>query len=338
MIATVFRSDELPAAEQFECWGDRMGERMSGFYVQEPAGRRAEEPGFFAEERELALGPVHVASLRFAPVDINRRSGNRDLQGEGYQLLVPLEGTLLADWDGTASASGPGSLYVHDEARLNAFGCRAPDELGTFHTATVHVPKDLLPLPTHSVERLLGQRLAGADAFGGLLAGLVTRLITHADTYRASDGPRLGATVLDLVHAHLAHLLETEGAAGELEPETRQRVLLMRIMDFIRRNLHDPDLTPRAVAEAHHISVSYLHRIFQAHTPGSEATVARWIREQRLARTRRDLTDSALRATPVHRIAARWGFAHAAAFSRAFRAAYGLPPGDYRRQMLHPDR
>ncbi|MEO3823297.1 helix-turn-helix domain-containing protein [Actinomadura sp. B10D3] len=37
-----------------------------------------------------------------------------------------------------------------------------------------------------------------------------------------------------------------------------------------------------------------------------------------------------MRDRPVSAIAARWGFADAAAFSRVFRAAYGLPPGEFR--------
>ncbi|THA40311.1 helix-turn-helix domain-containing protein [Streptomyces sp. A1547] len=34
--------------------------------------------------------------------------------------------------------------------------------------------------------------------------------------------------------------------------------------------------------------------------------------------------------TPVHAVGARWGFADAAAFSRTFRAAYGISPRDHR--------
>ncbi|MGO4429032.1 helix-turn-helix transcriptional regulator, partial [Streptomyces sp. MCAF7] len=80
-----------------------------------------------------------------------------------------------------------------------------------------------------------------------------------------------------------------------------------------------------------HISVSYLHRLFREH---GSTTVSSWIRRQRLEAVRRDLADPLLRATPIHRIAARRGFSHAAVFSRAFRAAYGLPPKDYRRRVL----
>ncbi|GAA1771401.1 helix-turn-helix transcriptional regulator [Nonomuraea bangladeshensis] len=76
-----------------------------------------------------------------------------------------------------------------------------------------------------------------------------------------------------------------------------------------------------------HISVRYLHHIFRQ----EEQTIGGYIRGQRLERCRADLTDGRHAGRSVTEIAARWGFADAAAFNRAFRSAYGMPPGVYRR-------
>lgn len=66
--------------------------------------------------------------------------------------------------------------------------------------------------------------------------------------------------------------------------------------------------------------------------------MAAWIRQRRLERCRRDLLDPALADLPVSAVAARWGLMNAAHFSRAFRAAYGLPPTEYRRAVSVPAR
>ncbi|WPB89422.1 helix-turn-helix transcriptional regulator [Streptomyces malaysiensis] len=107
----------------------------------------------------------------------------------------------------------------------------------------------------------------------------------------------------------------------------------MRVRAFIDSHLHDPELTPTAIAAAHHISVSYLHRIFQEEAPtdGGPGTVMGHVRERRLERARRDLADPALRTRPIHEIAHRWGFTHQTSFTRAFRARYHMPPAEYRR-------
>ncbi|MFG2863102.1 helix-turn-helix domain-containing protein [Streptomyces sioyaensis] len=57
-------------------------------------------------------------------------------------------------------------------------------------------------------------------------------------------------------------------------------------------------------------------------------------RRQRLEGARRDLTDPALHRTPVHAIAARWGYHRATDFSRAYRAAYGIAPMEHRRPAV----
>jgi AraC-like DNA-binding protein len=127
------------------------------------------------------------------------------------------------------------------------------------------------------------------------------------------------------VSALFAHTLDTEAA---LPRETRNEVLARQVRTFIRRNLHDPELTPGMVASAHHISLSHLHRVFTQHSQGE--TVAAWIRAQRLERARHDLADPALRTLPIHAVAARWGIPRASDFTRAFRGAYGITPREHR--------
>ncbi|MFI1332506.1 helix-turn-helix domain-containing protein [Streptomyces sp. NPDC020845] len=92
------------------------------------------------------------------------------------------------------------------------------------------------------------------------------------------------------------------------------------------QHLADPGLTPATVAAAHHISARHLHRPFQA----QEVTMARWTRRHRLEMCHRDLTDPFHNHCSVQAVAARWGLTDKAQCSRAFRTAYGMPPGDLR--------
>lgn len=78
------------------------------------------------------------------------------------------------------------------------------------------------------------------------------------------------------------------------------------------------------------MSLRALHALFEHH----EATVSGWIRHRRLERSRRDLADPAQRDVPVSAVATRWGLVNHAHFSRAFRAAYGLSPVDYRHSVV----
>jgi AraC-like DNA-binding protein len=115
----------------------------------------------------------------------------------------------------------------------------------------------------------------------------------------------------------------------EVAADTVQDALRRRVHAFIEQRLADPALSPAVIADAHHVSVRYLYKLFE----GRHRGVAGWIRSRRLERSRRDLLDPALAARPVSAIAARWGLVDPAQFSRLFRAAYGTPPLEYRRTM-----
>ncbi|MFC5856229.1 helix-turn-helix transcriptional regulator [Streptomyces chlorus] len=103
------------------------------------------------------------------------------------------------------------------------------------------------------------------------------------------------------------------------------RVLLLRIKTFIRWHLSDSGLTPQAIADAHSISVRYLHRLFKA----EGTSVCQWIRELRLHECRRELAVRPPGSVGLGQVARRWGFTSPARFSRAFRRSYGLSPTDW---------
>ncbi|MGW1375324.1 AraC-like ligand-binding domain-containing protein [Streptomyces sp. NPDC002446] len=316
---TVFRSEDVPERDRLACWEERVGQthapvRMSSEHAHD----------FRAVQRVLDLGAVTLWPATFQQLVIRRTPKLiRQSDPELYHLSLVVGGTAGCTWDDREAVYRPADLHLNDSS--------LPWQIHTGASPVtavgLEIPKSLLPLPRGMNSRAIPRQMPTGEGIGALLAEFLTRLTTDTTPYQPSDGPRLGTVLTDLIAALFAHTLETTHA---LPAETHRRTLVLRIKRFILEHLHDPHLTPAAVATAHHISTSYLHRLFQ----DEEATVAAWIRRRRLRAARRDLTDPALCATPIHAIAARWGFPRAADFTRAFRTAYGIPPNDYRRQNL----
>jgi len=94
----------------------------------------------------------------------------------------------------------------------------------------------------------------------------------HPDDYDPVESVRLGTALVDLLDAAMATGLDGDQV---LPVGTHQRVLLRQIYAFIDQHLGDPDLSPAGVAAAHHISLRYLHKLFET----ERATVAGWIRQ-----------------------------------------------------------
>ncbi|MFI5961554.1 helix-turn-helix domain-containing protein [Streptomyces asoensis] len=323
MIGTVFRSEDVPSPDRFDFWREILGRTRSSDMASAHAG------DFWAELRVMELGPVTVTPLSFLPTRFRRGPRTAHAGDPGvYHLSLLLDGGLTLEHAGREATFGPGDVHLADSARPYDLRSAVPAEGGVVRGVGVDFPRALLPLPSRRVREVLGRGLPGREGLGALLTDYLLGLDRQADTLRPCDAPRLGTVVLDLVSALFAQALDDEGV---LPQESRRRVTGAAVRDFIRRNLHDPELTPPAIAAAHHISLSYLHRVFQEQAPGeSGETVAAWIRARRMEAARRDLADPALRATPIHVIGARWGFPRASDFTRAYRAHHGAPPGEHR--------
>lgn len=316
---SVFRTTDLAAGERFEAWAERMGRTHAP--MQLDSDRIADYRG---HQRVIDLGDVTLWPATFDHL-VFRRTPKlvRQSDPETCHLSLLLKGEGAADWGRRQTA-----YRIHD------FHTNSSSRPWEIHTGSdpvtivgVEMPRALLALPAHHTDRVLGHLISGREGIGALLAQFLIQLVSDTSAYQPGDAPRLGTVVVDLVTAALAQAADAD---LRLPPETHSRTLTLRVKSFIGRHLGDPGLTPARIAAAHHISRSYLYRLFQ--TEG--LTVASYIRDQRLANARRELLDPRLSALPIHAVAARWGFPRAAEFTRAFRTAYGAAPSAVREQAL----
>lgn len=321
-LVTDFLTKDLPKTDRFASWHDMTAKALIPNLI-----RSDHAADFRASARMLNLGAVEVSALAYPSLETRRTAKLiRCSDPESYQLMLNLRGSHRILHRGQDTTSGPGEVLLYDTSRpWHGWASADQDTAGTVSGVMVQFPRALMPLPANKVDQLTAVRLSGREGTGALLSGYLTHLVAGAATYTAADGARLATCTLDLLTAFLAHHLD---AAASMSPETHHRTLLMKIHAFIQQHLGDPDLSPGAIAAAHHISLRSLHRLFQC----QDTTVAGWIRARRLERCRRDLADPLLSGQPIQALAARWGFADPAHFSRAFRAVYGLGPQDYRRQ------
>ena len=115
-------------------------------------------------------------------------------------------------------------------------------------------------------------------------------------------------------------------------PDTGESVAVMRtrIMEHIESNLDDPAMTPETIAQAFHVSRTWLYKIFSG-TGG----VKRCIRDKRLDRSFHELCND-----PQQRIidiAYRHGFSSERQFQRAFQQRFDMTPSSVRDRRKYGD-
>jgi AraC-like DNA-binding protein len=267
------------------------------------------------------VGSVHVTRVSAPPLKAFRTAKLiRISDPQWFKLEVPVRGrTVFAQGDREA-ALAPGDFTLLDLSRP----CRLADRGDEHGNVAVKFPHAALPLRHDELARLTAVPISGRDGLGAAVSLLARHVARCLERERPTEGARLATALIDLLVVALAERLDR---SATLAPATQRRALLASVQAFIDRRLADPELSPGVVAAAHHISLRYLYKLFET----QHTSVAGWIRERRLERCRKDLADPTMGDRPVSTIAARWGLTDPAHFSHMFRAAYGLPPGEYRR-------
>ncbi|GCB52007.1 araC family transcriptional regulator [Streptomyces sp. NL15-2K] len=313
--------DELPTSEQFDQWDDEINS------MPWPSHLAIDSPEHLhALTDRLDLGALRL--LRLAQPSAAAVGTPSAVDPDQYHLVLPLQGELRLGNSTRSRVFTPGDMFLADTSCphvLHADVPRAhqhPDVVPSSPVALrLQIPKELVPLPTDLMDSLMVTPLRQHNVFGLTLSRLLVDLLRHPGSFSAAQAHRLSGVLLELLAGVLgAHASEDATSEGAHDS------LFIRVQDFIQRHLEDPELTPAQIAAEHHISRRHLQRLFQQRG----ITVAASIRQQRLERACYDLTAPHLATHPISAIAARWGFRHAADFSRAFRKAYGVTPSDFR--------
>ncbi|MET9683260.1 helix-turn-helix domain-containing protein [Streptomyces coeruleorubidus] len=301
------------ATERLECWRDAVGRNLVPLEVLP-----RENADFRASLHAVRVGQVQMSVISAAPHSVART--RRHIASDApdfFQLTVQLTGEGVLTQRGRQARVGPGELVVYDTRRPFVY------DLHQSHTGLVLMfPRGMLPLAERDLSRVAATPVPCHDGLGQVVLPLLHGLARQLEHLESRGTPRLADNVIGLVGTLLAEHADADRTTEEDGPG----LLTERVLVYMEQRLADPGLHPEGIAAAHRISRRYLYKLLAA----KGHTVSGWIREQRLARCRRDLTDPALDHLPVGAIGGRWGFTDPAHFSHAFKAAYGMSPREAR--------
>ncbi|MCI3273573.1 helix-turn-helix domain-containing protein [Streptomyces cylindrosporus] len=269
--------------------------------------------------RLLRLGALQVAAEECDAVDVVRTT--RDTADGRAHLFarLQLEGSAHLVQDGRRTHLHPGVLAFYDASR--SFRLTLPERQ---RARVLMVPRPILRLAEPEIRRVTA-KVVGATPGGpaALLLPLLSGLVQEILATPPAAGEELAGAVADVLATLAADQLDATEPA-DAGPST----MIDRVKATIETRLAEPELTPRALADEHGISLRYLHKLFQE----QGATVGGWIRRRRLEVCRAELGRPTAAGLTIAAVAGRWGFISPAHFSHAFRKEYGMSPAQYRGQ------
>lgn len=289
-------------------------EILSIFFDVEPL-HRGDESVFTGSMTTFHLGGLLMTRIAGSAVSLRRTSATIARSAvEHYLVQVHLTGGCAGLAAGREFELQAGDVGVLDLTRLLAV------ETTDFETLVLVVPREsLAPLVT-APDALHGLVLPAASAVGELLADHVRALYAQLPGLNVRAAAAVASGTAGLIAACVGPALDARAQAGDLHG-----ALLDRIKLFIEDQLDSPDLGADAICAGFGLSRSNLYRLFVP-----LGGVAKHVRDRRLVRALEDLVTPRPDRPRIADIAYHWGFGSEASFSRAFRVAYGMAPGEAR--------
>lgn len=306
LVSSVSTQD-IAAADRLAFWEQYNAEALVGLTCSS-----YEDEGLLARQVNLELDGVRVADIAGNAHVIERAPGlvrARPKDATFASLLIDGEAFFHSAGGTVHLRAGDLLVYATDRPYLFGFGTAMRQVL-------LDVPRTLFADRCGPVDLGRPVKVAGDDPGPAAVSvrALRRRLLTVVD-----DPAHAPTLVRD-------ELLELLGSAliGTALPTSASR--LRAAKEHIHARLQDPGLCGDQVARALGVTVRHLNRAFV--TEGT--TVAQYVQGRRLDCARVDLTAASMAGARVADIAARWGFASQAHFTRLFRARFGCTPSEVR--------
>ncbi len=243
--------------------------------------------------------------------------GREPDQPAAIWLAALLDGAARLD-DGRAEADlNPGDIVFGPTGMTAALSFATRFRLLLITMPRVALDHRLIAPTTVRVGRLSAGRGVN-HVFSGLLRATAEALDELTDD-------QLRPVELAVTEFLVACLVTETGAPRG--PAALRAAQLHRVQQTIEALLAEPELTLGGVAEAACVSPRQMQKLFAS----VGQTFTGYVRQRRLERCRLDLASPREAKRSISEISFRWGFNGSAHFSRAFRAAYGVSPRDYRR-------
>lgn len=280
--------------------------------------KRSQKDGLRGKIRQYDIGPVSITTFDADEQRVFRTKTRiaRD-PDDSYVFVMPVRKELYFNQNGRSGFVKPGGHVLVSTSDFYELSC--PDG---FINWTVKIPGDELRQRNPCVDDYTGCRFPVDMQMSHIARQHVRTLAVTFGNSNPRNSVDLARNLIDTI----ALVIDSEIGGSEGDSHSQYR-LRGRIMAYIRNNIGEFDLSPKMIAKAHGISVSYLYKLFR----NSGMTVGEFIMAQRIQTAYEMLSTAGARQATVSEVAYSVGFRNVSHFSRVFRERYNLSPSAVRK-------
>ncbi|WP_177228012.1 helix-turn-helix domain-containing protein [Hyphomicrobium facile] len=267
----------------------------------------------------IALDNGTISQMRSSPSSAGGVFDIAPSSSDYFAICYVRSGEITIKQNDRIDIVSEGDFVVIDGARRPMMTAAYP---ASHELVVLMIPKEQYAL-VDGAETELGNVVVGRR---NAMSPIFSCLAMIADGMHGSSKERL----LALYRACVVLLPLTAGLYDRIDGEETgadRHHLLPRILQYLNRNLPDPELSPPGTAKRFGISVRYLHRLFEV----TGTTFNSYILARRLDHIREELIAPPSHPQAIAAVARKWGFTKVATFNKAFRKHFGCSPSQFRR-------
>lgn len=273
---------------------------------------------FFGELRARNVGELGISRITTDAYDVFR-TDNRisDSNDDEFIVSVQTAGSSTIRQLGREVTLYPGDFTIYDATM--PYHLHFANRLSQL---VVKIPRDHLQKYMNAPESMTALHIKGGQGVSELTANFASKLFDEAINLEHHTQNQVADTLVALITTSIRE------ATAELERAPRNRATqLLRIKQFIAKNLRSEELTIGLIATEFNISERYVQTLFESES----LTPSRYIWSERLKAAETDLANPLLAHRSVSEICYAWAFNDTSHFSRAFKKKFGLSPRQYRK-------
>lgn len=306
---TTWSTDSIDERERFSFWREMVCRNVFNISVKAPPKR------FSANITARNYESLRFAICESTAYEIDRTQKDiANEQTDHYLIYLQLRGHTILTQSGMSVAFSCNDIVIADGRR--PYHAALFDDGQYRRQAIAVVPRSIIEGRAPWLRRRPLHKFAATSVYTDLARRHLVQLTR--DTLTDNEVGLLSENLCNL----LALLGHDDIPVSRLQPELQLEALL----DFCRRNLHNPALTPDIVAAQFGISTRTLHLRFEK----MEQTFGRWLLEARLDACSKVLRNPLHAARSISEIAYGCGFNDLSHFNKAFRVRFGVSPSQWR--------
>jgi AraC-like DNA-binding protein len=280
-----------------------------------------DEEAFEADIDCFSVGNVYLLNHSTSPLALQRSVATGPGVPQYFSLNFVTHGRMVLSHHDRQNILNGGDIVLADSLKPS----RLTFEDST-RVITVRIPGTLLTTHIPQAERLCNFVMTPRHDFTKAIRAAMLSLLEMGrkgapeELLERSIQPFLGMLSFSYL-ANFGHHIDRR------RPFARNRLSVIR--QYIDDNVTDGNLTPESIAAKFGLSTRYLRKLFA--TEGSSAT--RYIQRRRLEKSADKMSNLLWKEQSITDICYDCGFKSAPHFSRAFKAAFGVTPKEYRKRV-----